>query len=106
MKVIIKKIGEINLKYLLSFGQIDEPFFSKYRYSTLYWTVLSFINQMFPQKFYLEVYHLLNSFFGLMTIVEAFTNLLKFYSINLLQKISSVFLFSYSLFLWTLRYKF
>ena len=47
-----QKIGEINLQYLLSFGQIDEPFFSKYRYSTLYWTVLSFINQMFPQKFY------------------------------------------------------
>ena len=64
-----QKTGEINLKYLLSFGQIDEPFPSKYRYSTLYWTVLSFINQMFPQKFNLEVYHILNSFFGLMTIV-------------------------------------
>ena len=50
-----QKIGEINLKYLLSFGQIDEPFFSKCRYSTLYWTVLSLSIKCFL-KFYLEVY--------------------------------------------------
>ena len=61
--------GSINLKYLLSFGQIDEPFPSRYRYSTLYWSSLSFITQMFPKKFSIEVYHILNSFFGLMTIV-------------------------------------
>ncbi len=87
-----QKIGEINLKYLLSFGQIDEPFFSKYRYSTLYWTVLSFINQMFPQKFNLEVYHILNSFFGLMTIVGLY-KLNKILFNKSIAKISSIFLF-------------
>ena len=87
-----QKIGEINLKYLLSFGQIDEPFFSKYRYSTLYWTVLSFINQIFPQKFYLEVYHVLNSFFGLMTIVGLY-KLNKILFNKSIAKISSIFLF-------------
>ena len=87
-----QKIGEINLKYLLSFGQIDEPFFSKYRYSTLYWTVLSFINQMFPQKFYLEVYHVLNSFFGLMTIVGLY-KLNKILFNKSIAKISSILLF-------------
>ena len=87
-----QKVGEINLKYLLSFGQIDEPFFSKYRYSTLYWTVLSFINQMFPQKFYLEVYHVLNSFFGLMTIVGLY-KLNKILFNKSVAKISSIFLF-------------
>ena len=99
-----QKIGEINLKYLLSFGQIDEPFFSKYRYSTLYWTVLSFINQMFPQKFYLEVYHVLNSFFGLMTIV-GFYKLNKILFNKSIAKISSIFFFLF-LFLWSLRNKF
>ena len=87
-----QKIGEINLKYLLSFGQIDEPFFSKYRYSTLYWTTLSFINQMFPQKFNLEVYHILNSFFGLMTIVGLY-KITKIIFNKPIAKISSIFLF-------------
>ncbi len=87
-----QKIGDINLKYLLSFGQIDEPFFSKYRYSTLYWTVLSFINQMFPQKFHLEVFHILNAFFGLMTIVGLY-KLNKIIFNKPVAKISSIFLF-------------
>ncbi len=84
--------GSINLKYLLSFGQIDEPFPSKYRYSTLYWSVLSFINQMFPQKFSIEVYHILNSFFGLMTIV-GFYKLNKILFNKNIAKISAIFLF-------------
>ncbi len=63
------QIGEINLKYLLSFGQIDEPFFSKYRYSTLYWSISSLISQIVPNKFSIEIYHIINTFFGLMTIV-------------------------------------
>ncbi len=87
-----QKTGEINLKYLLSFGQIDESFPSKFRYSTLYWTVLSFINQMFPQKFNLEVYHILNSFFGLMTIVGLY-KLNKILFNKPIAKISSIFLF-------------
>lgn len=87
-----QKIGDINLKYLLSFGQIDEPFFSKYRYSTFYWSVLSFINQMFPQKFNLEIYHILNSFFGLMTIVGLY-KLNKILFNKSIAKISSIFLF-------------
>lgn len=84
--------GSINLKYLLSFGQIDEPFPSKYRYSTLYWSALSFINQMFPQKFSIEVYHILNSFFGLMTIVGLY-KLNKILFNKYIAKISSIFLF-------------
>tara|TARA_Y200000002_G_scaffold378015_1_gene384600 strand:+ start:102 stop:1664 length:1563 start_codon:yes stop_codon:yes gene_type:complete len=84
--------GSINLKYLLSFGQIDEPFPSKYRYSTLYWSALSFINQMFPQKFSMEVYHILNSFFGLMTIVGLY-KLNKILFNKNIAKISAIFLF-------------
>ena len=87
-----QKTGEINLKYLLSFGQIDESFPSKFRYSTLYWTVLSFISQIFPHKFNLEVYHILNSFFGLMTIV-GFYKLNKILFNKPIAKISSIFLF-------------
>ena len=84
--------GSINLKYLLSFGQIDEPFQSKYRYSTMYWSALSFINQMFPKKFSIEVYHILNSFFGLMAII-GFYKLNKILFNKLIAKISAIFLF-------------
>tara|TARA_Y100000992_G_C21267917_1_gene495003 strand:+ start:840 stop:2309 length:1470 start_codon:yes stop_codon:yes gene_type:complete len=63
------EIGEVNLKYLLSFGQINEAYLMKERFSTLYWSIASFINQIFPKKLELEIYHLINTFFGLMTIV-------------------------------------
>ena len=84
--------GSINLKYLLSFGQIDEPFPSRYRYSTLYWSSLSFITQMFPKRFSIEVYHILNSFFGLMTIVGLY-KLNKILFNKYIAKISAIFLF-------------
>ena len=86
------RVGSINLKYLLSFGQIDEPFEYKYRYSTLYWSVLSFINQMFPKKFNIEIYHILNSFFGLATIIGLY-RLNKILINKYIAKISAIFLF-------------
>jgi len=62
-------IGKLNLNYLLSFGLIDEHFFSKYRFSTLYWSLASFISQMFPQKYSFEIYHLINTIIGLFAII-------------------------------------
>ena len=42
-----KIIGKINLDYLLSFGSINEEFYGKYRYSTIYWTFSSLLSQFF-----------------------------------------------------------
>ena len=47
-----QEIGKINLKNLLSFGLINEPFLYKYKYSTLYWSLSSFISQIFPKNIY------------------------------------------------------
>ncbi len=86
------EIGKINLKYLLSFGQIDEPFFMKERYSTLYWSVSSLISQIFPGQFKLEVYHIINTLLGLMTIVGLY-KITKLLFNKEIAKISSLFLF-------------
>ena len=86
------EIGKINLKYLLSFGQIEETFIYKYRFSTIYWSLSSLITQIFPKDFNLEIFHLINSFFGLMTIVGLY-RLNKILFNKSVAKISSIFLF-------------
>ena len=63
------KIGKINLDYLLSFGLLENDFYSKYRFSTLYWSFSSLMSQLFPKSFQIEAYHLINATFGLLTIV-------------------------------------
>ena len=59
-------IGEINLKYLLSFGLVDENYYQKFRYSTLYWSLSSLFSQLAPQKYSVETFHLINALFGLL----------------------------------------
>ncbi len=86
------KIGEINLKYLLSFGQINEPFFMKDRFSTLYWSTASLINQIFPNRFEIEIFHIINTFFGLLTIVGLY-KINKILFNREVAKISALFLF-------------
>ena len=71
-------------------------------YSTLYWSLSEFINQMFPQKYYLEIFHLINSFFGLMIFVGVY-QLQKNFIINLLQKFHQFFLFLFPFF-WSFSY--
>ena len=85
-------IGKINLDYLLSFGAIDENFFSKYRYSTMYWSLASLISQIAPQKFSIEIFHLINTFFGLLTIVGVYQVIKKIFN-KKIAKISSILLF-------------
>ena len=86
------EIGKINLNYLLSFGIIDEPFQYKYRFSTLYWSISSLISQIFPNKFNLEIYHIINASMGLMTIVGLY-KINKILFNKFIAKISSYLLF-------------
>ena len=48
------KIGEINLKYLLSFGMVEENFDQKFRFSTLYWSLSSLLSQLAPKNIALK----------------------------------------------------
>ena len=90
-------IGKINLDYLLSFGLIDENFFSKYRYSTLYWSFASLVSQIIPQKFNVEAYHLINTLFGIFTILGLYHVIKKLLN-RQIAKLSSIFLFFTPLF--------
>ena len=64
----------------------------KERYSTLYWSVSSLVTQIFPGQFKLEVYHIINTLLGLMTIVGLY-KITKFLFNKEIAKISSLFLF-------------
>ena len=61
-----KILGKINFQYLTSFGILDEDYYSKFRYSTIYWSFSYFITQLFPAQLNVEIYHVINSIFGLL----------------------------------------
>lgn len=87
-----QEIGKINLEYLLSFGLINEPFLYKYKFSTLYWSISSLISQIFPKDYILEVFHIINAFFGLMIILGVY-KINKILFNKSVAKIASIFLF-------------
>ena len=68
--------GKITLDYLLSFGQLDidsvrpssEINYGQY-YSTIYWSLLYFISEIFPSKYQTEINHLVNLIFSFSTII-------------------------------------
>ena len=94
-------IGKINLDYLLSFGLLDENFDQKYRYSTLYWSLSSLLSQVVPNKYSIEIHHLINTLFGFLTIIGVYKITKKLFSTNVAKTIS-VFLFFIPFFLVTL----
>jgi len=62
-------MGNERLKYLLSFGSYDHIDYRDHRfYPGLYNTLCSFVIKMFPKKYEIEVLHLTNLFFSIMTV--------------------------------------
>ena len=61
--------GKVILNYLLSFGQIDEKILYRENYSTFYWSFSYLITKIFPAQFSIQVSHLVNLFFSLLTII-------------------------------------
>ena len=86
-----KILGEINLKYLFSLGQIDTDYYSKFRYSTIYWSLTSLLSQVSPNEFKDEAFHIINTFFGLGVLIGLYKVSKKIFNLNI-AKISVVFL--------------
>ena len=61
--------GKITLNYLLSLGQIHEKYFYSEYYSPIYWTLNYFITQIFPNKYQIEISHLVNLSFSLSAVI-------------------------------------
>ena len=60
--------GKITFDYLFSLGNIDKEIaYGKY-YSTIYWSLLYFITELFPTKYETEVIHLVNLIFSISAI--------------------------------------
>jgi hypothetical protein len=60
--------GKITLDYLFSLGKIDKYFDMREYYSTIYWSLLYFITEIFPSKYETEVSHLVNLIFSFAVI--------------------------------------
>ena len=86
------KIGEINLNYLLSFGMMEESFDQKFRFSTLYWSLSSLLSQLAPEKYSIEIHHVINTFFGLLIFVGVYQVTKQIFNKSI-AKISAFFLF-------------
>ena len=90
-EIYYHKIGKINLNYLLSFGLVEGSFDQKYRYSTLYWSFGSLLSQSVPEKYHIEVNHIINTIFGLMVVVGCYQIVKKIFN-KTIAKTSSLFL--------------
>ena len=61
-------VGKITLDYLFSLGKIDKNIAYSEYYSTIYWSFLYLITELFPSKYETSVSHLVNLFFSFATI--------------------------------------
>ena len=60
--------GKITLDYLFSLGRIDKNIAYGEYYSTIYWSFLYFITEIFPSKYETQINHLVNLIFSLSVI--------------------------------------
>jgi len=57
--------GKNTFDYLVSLGQVNNYFPYREYYSTIYWSFLYFITEIFPSKYEIQITHLVNLFFSL-----------------------------------------
>ena len=57
--------GKITLDYLLTLGRVDEYVVYREYYSTIYWSFLYLVTEIFPSKYQYEIGHLINLTFSL-----------------------------------------
>ena len=89
--------GKITLDYLFSLGRIDEHIFARENYSTIYWSLIYFITEIFPQHLEIHITNLINLFFSLCTIF-GIKKLCKELFNNNVGKITFIILFFYPIF--------
>ena len=71
MKLKTKKISHCllckikNIKEIFSLGKIDKDIPYAEYYSTIYWSFLYLITELFPSKYETSVSHLVNLFFSI-----------------------------------------
>ncbi len=61
--------GKSTLNYLLSLGNVDKYIWTREYYSSFYWSIQYLLTTIFPLKYQIEVSHIINLVFSLMSIV-------------------------------------
>ena len=60
--------GKITLDYLFSLGRINNDIVMREYYSTMYWSLVYFITEIFPSQYEIQISNLVNLFFSIGTI--------------------------------------
>ena len=89
--------GGITLKYLFSLGKIDTEIIYRENYSSIYWSIQYFITKIFPQKYEVQISHLVNLFFSILAIF-GISKLCKILFNRIVGKIVFIILFLYPVF--------
>ena len=61
--------GKVTLNYLSTFGSINTDYLYREFYAPFYWTINYLFTQLFPEKYLIEVSHLVNLIFSLSAII-------------------------------------
>ena len=64
-------IGKDRLKYIISFGSykyFDFHIYTEY-YPAFYSTLAIFVTKIFPNKYEIEIWHLINAFFSILAVI-------------------------------------
>ena len=60
--------GKITLDYLFSLGRIESDILYRENYSTIYWSLIYFISEIFPAQYEIQITNLVNLTFSISTI--------------------------------------
>ena len=60
--------GKITLDYLFSLGRVDNDISMREYYSTIYWSLLYLITEIFPSKYEIQISNLVNLLFSICTL--------------------------------------
>ena len=60
--------GKITLDYLFSLGRIESDILYRENYSTIYWSLIYFVSEIFPAQYEIQITNLVNLTFSISTI--------------------------------------
>tara|TARA_Y100000590_G_scaffold387955_1_gene461923 strand:- start:432 stop:2015 length:1584 start_codon:yes stop_codon:yes gene_type:complete len=89
--------GKIAIDYLLSLGKVDKNIGAREFYSPMYWSIQYFLTSIFPNKYQIQIVHLINLICSLITIL-GIGKISKELFNSQIGKITSILLFLFPIF--------
>ena len=89
--------GKIAIDYLLSLGKVEKNIGAREFYSPMYWSIQYFLTSIFPNKYQIQIVHLINLICSLITIL-GIGKISKELFNSQIGKITSILLFLFPIF--------